>query len=178
MMKFKFEKRNIAEIGASQAKTTSILYLDKDGHLKSNITSKGITSYCIDDDNPKRPKETSVFYMKTDENGKIIYDKDGDMEYSEEDSKTVVRHSDMIKCVKEGKEAHEVSAYIIEVLTGKNAHRVVTKYYKKKTFSIADNKRYQTENFHSLAYGHKDAKELISMDDVRRNYSRTTADVP
>jgi hypothetical protein len=35
MMKFKFEKWNIAEIGASQSKTNYILYLDKDGHLKS-----------------------------------------------------------------------------------------------------------------------------------------------
>ena len=42
MMKFKFEKWNIAEIGASQAKTNSILYLAKDGNLKSNMTSKGI----------------------------------------------------------------------------------------------------------------------------------------
>ena len=74
-MKFKFEKWNIAEIGASQSKTNSILYLDKEGHLKSNITSKGITSCCIDDDNPKRPKETGAFYMKTDDNGEILYDK-------------------------------------------------------------------------------------------------------
>ena len=56
MMKFKFEKWNIAEICASQSKTNSILYLDKDGHLKSNITSKGISGCCIDDDNPKRDK--------------------------------------------------------------------------------------------------------------------------
>ena len=57
MMKFKFEKWNIVEIGASQAKTNSILYLDKNGLLKSNITSKGIISCCIDDDSPKRDKE-------------------------------------------------------------------------------------------------------------------------
>ena len=121
----------------------------------------------------REQKKQVVFYMKTYENGEIIYDKNGDMEYSEEDNKAVVRHADMIKCVKEGEEAPEVSAYRIEVLTGKNAHRVVTKYYRKKTFSIADNKRYQTENFHSLAYGHKDAKELISMNDVRKNYGRS-----
>jgi hypothetical protein len=57
MMKFKVEKWNIAEIGDSQSKTNYILYLDKDGHLKSNITSKGITGCCIDDDNPKIHKE-------------------------------------------------------------------------------------------------------------------------
>lgn len=178
MMKFKFEKWNIAEIGASQSKTISILYLDKEGtggsgYLKSNITSKGISSCCIDDDNPKRDKEKvrkegGVFYMKLDKNGKIVYAENGDMEYTTEDTKAVVRHMDMIACVKEGKEAPKVSAYRIEALSSKNAHRVVTRQYTKKTFSIADNKRYQREDFHSLAYGHKDATELISMKQVRK----------
>ena len=86
MIKFKFEKWNIAEIGASQSKTNYILYLDKDGHLKSNITSKGITGSCIDD-NPKRDKEKErkeggVFYMKLDKDGKIVYDENRDMEYT------------------------------------------------------------------------------------------------
>ena len=141
---------------------------------KSNMTSKGINSCCIDDDNPKRDKKKElkrgcVLYENW-RDGKIIYDKNGDMEFTKEDKKAVVRHIDMIKCVKEGKEAPKVSAYRIEVLTGKNTHRVVTKYYRKKTFSVADNKRYQTESSHSLAYGHKDATELISMNDVRKNY--------
>ena len=108
MMKFKFEKWNIAEIGASQSKTNSILYLDKDGHLKSNITSKGFSGCCIDDDNPKRNKEMErkeggVFYMNMDEKGNIVYAENGDMEYTKEDTKAVVRHMDMIACVKEGK---------------------------------------------------------------------------
>ena len=75
--------------------------------------------------------------MKMDRNGKIIYAKNGDMEYSTEYTKAVVRHMDMIRCVKEGKEAPEVSAYRIESLSGKHAHRVVTKQYRKKTFSVA-----------------------------------------
>ena len=179
MMKFKFEKppHNIAEIGASQSKTNSILYLDDKNKLLSNITSKGISGCCIDDDNPKRDKkqelkEGGVFYMKLDDEGKIIYDKNGEMEFTTEDKKAVVRHIDMIKCVKEGKEAPKVSAYRIEVLTGENAHRIVTKHYTKKTFSVADNKRYQTEDFHSLAYGHKDAKEFILMKDIKGNGKR------
>ena len=69
-----------------------------------------------------------------------------------------------------------MSAYIIEALTGKkigkNAHRVVTRQYTKKTFSIADNKIYQREEFHSLAYGHNDATELISMNEVRKTYHK------
>ena len=160
-LKFKFEKWNIAEIGASQSKTNSILYLEKDGHLKSNITSKCISGCCIDDDNPKRDKEKDrkeggVFYMKLDKDGKIVYAENGDMEYTIEDAIAVVRHMDMIKCVKDGKGS------------GKNIHRLVTKQYTKKTFSIADNKRYQTEDFHSLAYGHKDDTELISMNEVKK----------
>ena len=124
MMKFKFEKWNIAEIGASQSKTNSILYLDKECHLKSNITSKGISGCCIEDDSPKRDKEKErkeggVFYMKLDKDGKIIYTKNGDMEYTTEDTKAFGRHIDMITCVKECKEAPEVSAYRIEVLSGK-----------------------------------------------------------
>ena len=97
-----------------------------------------------------------------DEYGKIIYDENGEIEYTTEDTRTLVRHMDMIKCVKECIEAPQVSAYRIEALSGKekegNDHRVVTKQYMKRTFSVADNKRYQTEYFHSLVYGHKDAK--------------------
>ena len=146
MMKFKFEKWNIVEIGASQAKTNSILYLDKNGLLKSNITYKGISSCCIDDDSPKRDKEKEqkeggAFYMKLDEYGKIIYDENGEIEYTTGDTRTLVRHMDMIKCVKESIEAPQVSAYRIEALSGKekegNAHRVVTKQYMKMTFSVA-----------------------------------------
>ena len=106
----------------------------------------------------KERKEGGVFHMKLDKDGKIVYAENGDMEYTIEDTRAVVRHMDMIKCVKEGKESHKVSAYRIEALSGKHAHRVVTKQYRKNTFSVADNKRYQIEYFHSLAYGHKDAK--------------------
>jgi hypothetical protein len=80
--------------------------------------------------------------MKLVKDGNIVYDENGDMEYTTEDTKTLVRHMDMIKCVKEGKEAPKFSAYRIEALSGKNIHRVVSKY----------------------------ATELISMNQVRKNY--------
>jgi hypothetical protein len=85
MMKFKFEKWNIAEIGDSHAKMNSILYLDKYGYLKANTTAKGISSCCIDDDSPKRDKdiehkEGGVFYMKMNDDGKIMYAENGDMD--------------------------------------------------------------------------------------------------
>jgi hypothetical protein len=81
--------------------------------------------------------------MKLDDDGKIIYDKNGEMEYTTEDTRRLVRHSDMIACVKEGKESPEVSAYRIEALSGKKsncAHRVVSRQYKKKTFTVANSK--------------------------------------
>ena len=49
---------------------------------------------------------------------------------------------------------------------------MVTRKHEKKTFSLYDDKRYLIEDYHSLAYGHKYAKELISMNEVRKTYHK------
>ena len=50
---------------------------------------------------------------------------------------------------------------------------MISRKHEKKTLSLYDDKRYIIEDYRSLAYGHKDAKELISMNDVRKTYQST-----
>ena len=111
--------------------------------------------------------------MKTDKELNILYDKEGNMEYSKGDEKALVRHSDMIDCVKECKEGPEVFAYTIESLRGEGerAHKVITRKHGKKTFSVCDDKICQLEDYHTLAYGHHNAKPTIPMTEVRKTYN-------
>ena len=69
----------------------------------------------------------------------------------------------MIKCVKHGIEGPEVYARTIETIreSGNDAHKMATIWHIKKTFTTNDDKRYQTQNYHSLAYGHYEAKGLF-----------------
>ena len=111
--------------------------------------------------------------MKTNKKGNILYDKEGNMEYSKEVEKALVRHAEMIDCVKECKEGPEVFVYTIESLRGEGerAHKVITRKHRKKTFSVCDDKRYQLEDYHTLAYGHRNAKPTIPMTEVRKTYN-------
>lgn len=86
--------------------------------------------------------------------------------------KTLVSHADMIDCVKHGVQGPEVYAFTIDTLqeSGSNSHKETTRRHTKQTFSLYDNKRYLTEDFHSLAYGHKDASQLIPMEEVIEHY--------
>ena len=47
---------------------------------------------------------------------------------------------------------------------------MTTRNHDTNTFSVYDDKIYQTEYYHSLAYCYKDAKNLIPMKQVRRMY--------
>ena len=50
---------------------------------------------------------------------------------------------------------------------------MVTRKHIKKTIAMYDDKRYLLANdYHSLAYGHKDCGELIPMNKVRENYHK------
>ena len=48
---------------------------------------------------------------------------------------------------------------------------MMTHKHTKKPFSLYDDKIYLIEDYRSLAYGHKDVKELITMDEVRKTYN-------
>ena len=159
MGKFKFEVLGIGEIGAVAPKTNSILEVDEEDHIKTKLTSKGTDTCCIDDDTPKRSKK-----LEEMEGGVLLMDKD----------KTLVRHKDMIDCATKGIEGPKVYAWRIEAIkdSGTDAHKMVTRKHEKKTFSLYDDKIYIIEDYHSLAYGHKDAKELISMNEVRKTYHK------
>ena len=144
--KFKFEILDIGEIGASAPKSNSILSIDKNGKAKTKITAKGVYSCCIDDDNPKHKKELEKL-----EGGCCVMP-----------DRTLIRHEDMIDCVLNGKIGKPITAYTIDAL---DDHRMVTKrHHKDYAFSIYDDKRYLLEDdYHSLAYGHYKATELIPM---------------
>ena len=158
MGKFKFEVLGIGEIGANAPKSNSILVVDEEdntgGALKTKLTLKGIDTCCIAD-TPKRSKK--------------LEEMEGEVLLMEKD-KTLVRHNDMIDCVTKGIEGPEVYDWRIESIkqSGTDAHKMMTRKHKKKTFSLYDDKRYLIEDYHSLAYGHKDAKELIPIDEVRK----------
>ena len=147
------------EIGAVSPKMNSILVVDEEDHINTNLTGKGIDTCCIDAFTPKRSKK-----LEEMEGGLLLMDKD----------KTLVRHNDMIDCATKVIEAPEVYARRIEAIreSGTDAHKMMTRKHKKKTFSLYDDNIYLIEDYHSLAYGHKDAKELISMNEVRKNYNK------
>ena len=133
--------------------------MDEGDNIQTKLTLKGIDTCCIDDDTPKRSKK-----LEETEGGVLLMDKD----------KTLVRHKDMIDCVTKGIEGPEVYAWRIEAIkeSGNNAHKMMTRKHTKKTFSLYDDKRYLIEDYHSLAYGHNDAKELIPMNEVRKTYNK------
>ena len=85
--------------------------------------------------------------------------------------KTLVRHNDMIDCVTKGIKGPKVYAWRIEAIknNGDDYHTMVTRRHEKETFSPYYDKIYLNEDYHSLAYGHNDAKELIPMNEVRKN---------
>ena len=61
------------------------------------------------------------------------------------------------KCI----EGPEIYAWRIEAIqdSGDDAHKTRTRKHSKKTFSAYDDKTYLTEDYHSLANGHNDAKK-------------------
>ena len=163
MGKFKFEVLGIGEIGADKPKCYSMLIVeeDKNGieHIKTKMTAKGIYTCCIDDDAGKRNKK-----IEEEEGGVILLDA----------NKALIRHSDMIACVKEGVKAPDVYAMTIDTIrdTKIGAHKMATRWHWKHTFTSFDNKRYHLENdYHSLALGHFKAKPLISMKEVQTHYN-------
>jgi hypothetical protein len=157
MGKFKFEVLGIGEIGANAPKSNSILVVDEKDNVKTKLTQKGIDNCCIDDDSPNISKKSEEM-----EGGVLLWDND----------KTLVRHEDMIDCVTKGIEGHTVYAWRIETIkeSGNESHKMISRKHEKKTLSLYDDKIYLIEDYHSLAYGHKYAKELISMNEVRKTH--------
>ena len=105
MGKFKFEVLGIGEIGADKPKSYSILIVeDKDGVeiIKTKVTAKGIYSCCIDDDDAKKRNKL----VEEEEGGVIRLD----------ENKALIRHLDMIACVKEGIKAPDVYAMTIDTI--------------------------------------------------------------
>ena len=102
MGKLKFEVLGIGEICAYKTKYNSIFVVEVDEngeeHLKTKMKLKGVNSCCIDDDAQKRNKK-----IQEKKGGALPLDED----------KTVVRHADMIKCVKHGTQGPEVYAWTI-----------------------------------------------------------------
>ena len=161
MMKFKFEVLNIAEIGAPQPKTNSILVADKNDKLKTKLTLKGADNCCIDDDCPKRNKK--------------LEELEGGVIHSDEKKQKNEKASETLRydCLCQGRSrGPKIEAYRIESVKGDGikAHKMITKKHSKYTFSVCDTKRFQREDYHTLAYGHKDDNPLIQFDEVRRLY--------
>ena len=162
MGKFKFEVLGIGEIGADKPKSYSILLveLDKNGEeiIKTKVTAKGIYSCCIDDDSKKRNK-----LAEEEEGGVVRLD----------EKKALIRHLDMIACVKEGTKALDVYAMTIETIhdTHLGPLKMATRLHWKQTFTAYDDKRYHRQNdYHSLAYGHSEAMPLVSLKETISNY--------
>jgi hypothetical protein len=162
MGKFKFEVLGIGEIGADKPKSYSILLVeDKDGAeiLKTKVTAKGIYSCCIDDDDAKKRNKL----VEEEEGGVIRLD----------ENKPLIRHLDMIACVKEGIKAPDVYAMTIDTIRDSDIGplRMATRWHWKQTFTSYDDKIYQRkEDFHSLAYGHSEATPLISLKETITRY--------
>ena len=115
MGKFKFEVLGIGEIGASQPKSNSILVVDKQDNIKTKMTAKCVYGCCIDDDAPKRNKKA-----EKKEGGVMLMDKD----------KTLVRHSDMINCVKHGS---RLMSMLSRLIPFKKVVRKLTKWPHENT---------------------------------------------
>ena len=146
MGKFKFEVLGIGEIGASQPKSNSILVVDKQDNIKTKMTAKVYMDVVL---MMMHRRETKKAEKK--EGGVLLMDKD----------KTLVRHSDMINCVKHGIHRPDVYAFTIDTIqeSGSKANKMTTRKHIKQTFSLYDDKRYLIEDYHSCrSYGHKDAK--------------------
>ena len=131
-------------------------------NIKTKLTAKGIDTCCIDDDSPKRSKKLE------EREGGVLY-----MECSEKE-KAMVRHTDMKACVLEGKKGPNIYPWRIDCIkqSGNDAHKMTTRKQKKHTFDLSNHSRYMREDYHSLAYGHKDAHPLIPMEEVIEHYHR------
>ena len=166
MGKFKFEVLGIGDICAICPKMNSILTVDDEDHIKTKLTGKGIDNCCIDDDSTKRSKK-----VEEKEGGVIEMKKK--MKDGTHKDRTMIRHANMKYCVLHGMKGDDVEVWRIETIKqdGPNSHNMVIRKHIKKTIAMYDDKIYLLVNdYHSIAYGHKDCGELIPTSKVRKNY--------
>ena len=77
------------------------------------------------------------------------------------------RSSDLVNFLRDSSQNSRMGAlcgYLFEAVA------MTTRKKQKHTFDLANQSRYMREDYRSLAYGHKDANPLISMEKVIENY--------
>ena len=147
----------------SQKSYSVLLVEDKDGveMVKTKVTAKGIYSCCIDDDDAKKRNKL----VEEEEGGVIRLD----------ENKALIRHLDIIACVKEGIKSPDVYAMTIDTIRDSNLGplKMARRWHWKQTFTSYDDKRYHRPNYHSLAYGHSEATPLVSLKETITRYRDT-----
>ena len=165
------------KMALSNPKMNSMLTVGNENgedHIKTKLPGKGIDKCCIDDAGKGIDKccidDASKRSTKVEEReGGVI-----EMKIKLPDKKykniTLIRHANMKDCVLHGIKGPDVEAWRIETIKqyGPESHKMVTRKHDKKPITMYDDKRYLLANdYHSLAYGHKDCGELVPMSKVR-----------
>jgi hypothetical protein len=115
-----------------------------------------------------------LLYDDAKKRNKLVEDEEGGVIRLDE-KKALVRHLDMITCVKEGTKIPDVYAMPIDTIRDINIGplKVATLWHWKQTFTSYDDKRYHIKDYyHSMAFGHSEVTPLIPIKEIIANYRK------